>query len=167
MPSEKILEGKKAEVSALREDLLSTGAGVLVSYKGISVADDTKLRADLRKEGVRYKVVKNTLLKLAIEGTPLEGLGSCLEGTTALALSKEDPMAAAKILGKYSEKTKGAFAIKMGYIDGEILGADGVMELSRIPNREGLLSMLLSVLNAGPRGLAVALGRVAEQKQSA
>lgn len=98
MPSEKILEQKKQLVSDLSEKLKNSVAGVLVSYKGISVADDTKLQRDLRAAGVEYGVVKNTMLHLAAEKADLSELDSVLTGTTALAISAEDHVAAAKVL---------------------------------------------------------------------
>ena len=93
MPSEKILSEKQAYVAALREKLMNSVAGVVVEYKGISVADDTKLRAELRAAGVEYAVVKNTMLRLAIKDSDLAGMTDALTGSTALAISKEDPIA--------------------------------------------------------------------------
>ena len=104
MPSEKVLELKKQQVAALKERLDASIAGVVVDYKGISVEDDTKLRKELREAGVEYTVVKNTLLGRAIDGTSLADMGSALEGTTAIATSKDDYVAAARILGKYADK---------------------------------------------------------------
>ena len=106
MPSEKILSEKQAYVAALREKLMNSVAGVVVEYKGISVADDTKLRAELRAAGVEYAVVKNTMLRLAIKDTDLAGMTDALTGSTALAISKEDPIAAARILNKFAEGSK-------------------------------------------------------------
>ncbi len=108
MPSEKILSEKQAFVAALREKLMSSVAGVVVEYKGINVADDTKLRKELREAGVEYAVVKNTMLRLAIKDTePTPGMTDALKGSTALAISKEDPIAAARILNKFAEGSKG------------------------------------------------------------
>ena len=90
MASAKVLEAKKAEVAALSERFQNACAGVLVDYKGINVADDTALRAELRKEGVEYTVTKNTMIELAVKGSELEGLTDCLKGTTAVATSKDD-----------------------------------------------------------------------------
>ena len=103
MPNAKVLEQKKAQVASLVEKIKKSPAGVLVDYKGINVADDTALRKELREAGVEYTVVKNTLLKLAINGTSLESMGEVLDGTTALATSKDDYVAAARILNKYAE----------------------------------------------------------------
>ena len=98
MPSEKILEGKKQQVEELKSRLEGAVAGVVVSYEGISVADDTKLRKELREAGVKYTVTKNTLLRIAIDGTALAGLDDVLSGTTAIATSADDYVAAARIL---------------------------------------------------------------------
>ena len=164
MPSEKILERKKAYVAELREKLTGAQAGVLVDYKGISVANDTALRRELREANVDYSVVKNTMLHLAIEGTELSGLDEVLKGTTALALCNEDPLAPARILCKYAEKSKGAFTVKSGYMDGKVIPAGEIEALSKLPGREGLLSMFLSAITGNLRGLAVALNAIAEQK---
>ena len=112
MPSEKVLEVKKQQVAALKERIQNSCAGVIVNYEGISVADDTKLRKELREAGVEYTVIKNTLIRLALDGTGLEGMDSVLEGTSAIATSKEDYVAAARILGKYEEQIK-TFKIRM------------------------------------------------------
>ena len=162
MASEKILQEKQAYVAELAEKLGGAVAGVIVDYSGISVADDTVLRRQLREAGVDYAVVKNTMLKRAAEVANLTGLDDVLHGSTALALSN-DYVAAAKILCKYAESNKD-FTVKAGFMDGEVIGADKVTELSKLPSKEGLLSMLLSVLNGPIRGLAVALNAVAEKE---
>ena len=102
MPSAKILESKKALVKDLNEKIAGSLAGVVVAYNGISVADDTKLRKELREAGVHYMVVKNTMLRLAVKGTQYEGLTEYFKGDTAIALSPEDPAAAARILCKFA-----------------------------------------------------------------
>ncbi len=174
MPSEKILEQKKAVVAELSERLKGSVAGVLVNYKGITVADDTKLRKDLREAGVKYTVVKNTLLKRAAEDAGIEGLDPVLEGTTALATSEEDYVAAAKILCEYAEKNKN-FEIKSGYVDGGVLGVDEIKDLAKLPSKEVLVAKALgglnapisgfvTVLNGNIRGLACVLNAIAEQK---
>lgn len=166
MPSQKILTEKQAYVAALREKIVASSAGVVVDYKGISVANDTKLRSELRSAGVEYAVVKNTMLRLAIKDTGIEGMHSVLEGSTALAIAGEDPMAAAKILNKYAEGSKGKFAIKAGYMDGAAMSAEEVVAIANLPSRDGLLSMLLSALTGNIRGLAVALNAIAEKKET-
>ena len=163
MPSEKILSQKQAYVKELEEKLKNSVAGVVVDYKGISVADDTKLRRELREAGVEYAVVKNTMLRFAIAGLGYTEMEKVLEGSTAIAISKEDPIAAAKILGKYAEASKGKFSIKAGYMDGKEMDVAGVEELSKLPGKQELLSMLCSALQGNIRGLAVALNAIAEK----
>ncbi len=176
MPSANVLEQKKQIVSELADKLKAATAGVLVDYKGITVADDTKLRTQLREAGVEYAVVKNTLLRRAAEIAGIPGLDSVLEGTTALALSS-DPVAAAKILTKYAEGSKGKFTVKAGFIEGRVIDASGVEALGKLPSKEVLIAQVLgtfnapitgfvTVLNANIRGLAVALNAIAEKKSA-
>lgn len=177
MPSEKVLKQKQQLVEELSQRLQGSVAGVLVDYRGINVADDTKLRKELREAGIDYTVVKNNLLRLAVAKAGLEGLSGVLEGTTALATSTNDPVAAAKILCKYAGEKKDFFNIKAGFVDGGVLDNAEVEALSKLPSREELIAKTLgglnapiyglaSVLNANIRGLVVALNAIAE-KQSA
>ncbi len=147
MPSEKILEAKKAEVAAIAERLQGAIAGVIVDYKGINVADDTALRKELREAGVNYTVSKNTMIELAIKGTDLEGLGECLEGTTALATSTDDYVAAARILCKFAS-THPNFNVKSGFLDNEVISVEKIDSLAKLPSREVLLATVCSVFNA-------------------
>ncbi len=166
MPSEKILSQKQQYVADLAEKLQNSAAGVLVEYKGINVADDTKLRKELREAGVEYTVVKNTMLKLAAEKAGLDGLTDVLKNTTALAVSTDDQIAPAKILGKYAEDHgDDGFAIKAGFMDGEILDADKVVALGKLPSKEQLIGQLVGLLVAPMRGLAVALNAIAEKSE--
>ena len=119
MPNEKVLLEKQQYVAELKEKLTNSAAGVLVDYKGITVADDTKHRKELREAGVEYRVVKNTMLRLALKDTPYEEISNVLENTTALALSHEDPIIAAKIICKYIESSKSSYAVKAGFADGK------------------------------------------------
>ena len=175
MPSEKILQEKQAYVEGLAEKLKSAVAGVVVSYQGLNVADDTQLRRELRTAGVEYAVVKNTLLSRACDIAGLSGLDEVLNGTTALALSS-DHVAAAKILDTFAEKNK-AVQIKAGFVEGKVITADEVKELAKMPPKEVLVAKALGglnapisgfvcVLNANLRGLAVALNAIAEQKNA-
>lgn len=166
MPSEKVLQDKKEIVTALEAKLNKAVAGVVVDYKGISVESDTKLRKELREAGIDYKVVKNTLLKFALKDTGFSDISSVLDGTTALAISNDDVVAPAKILGKYAEASKGKFSIKAGFMEGKSMTTEEVMALSKLPGREQLLCMLLSALNGNIRGLAVALNAIAEKSEA-
>lgn len=166
MPSKKILAAKQAYVKELNEKLSTAMAGVVVSYNGISVADDTKLRKELREAGVEYTVVKNTMLRLAVKGTQYEALTECFKGDTAIAISPEDPAAAARILCKFADADKSKrFTVKGGFCDGQVMDAAGVRSLSTMPNREGLLSMLAGSLSGIIGGLAVALQAVADKQE--
>ena len=164
MPSEKALLAKQEVVAQLKSKLDGAVAGVLVDYKGITVADDTKQRRELREAGVDYSVVKNTLLRRALADTEYAEISSVLENTTAFAVSHEDPVAAAKILQKFSDDSKGKFVIKAGFVEGKVLDAEGINALAKLPNKEQLLVQLLSVLNGNIRGLAVALNAIVEKE---
>lgn len=166
MANEKVLQEKQALVEELAQKLSSSTAGVVVEYKGISVEDDTILRRKLRAAGVDYAVVKNTMLRRAAEKAGLEGLNDVLKGTTALAVSAEDPVAAAKILCEQAKADEN-FKVKAGFLDGAVIDTARVSELATLPNKEGLISMLLSVLNGPVRGLAVALNAIVEKNGGA
>ena len=120
MASEKVLEMKKAQVAELAGKMTDSVAGVLVEYKGINVADDTNLRRELREAGIDYSVIKNSIIGRAAEQAGLDGLKDVLTGTTAIAISKEDHVAAARILKNFS-KTHDFFQIKSGYLNGEVV----------------------------------------------
>lgn len=155
MPSAKVLEQKKEIVKNLAEKMKNANAGVFVDYKGINVADDTALRNELRKAGVEYSVIKNTLARFAVEEIGYGALSDIFNGTTALATS-DDQVAAAKILCNYA-KDHDNFTVKAGFIDGEILDADGVIALSKIPSKEGLIAKVLGSLQSSLYGLAYVL----------
>lgn len=175
MPSAKVLEQKKAIVSGLTEKLKSSCAGVVVSYKGINVADDTKLRKDLRESGVEYMVAKNTLLRRAAKDAGFEELNSVFEGSTAIALSKSDYVAASKILCEFA-KDHEFFKIKSGFIDDSVIDEKEIKNLAKLPSREVLIAQVLgglnapiagfaNVLNGTIRGLVIALNAIAQKKQ--
>lgn len=174
MPNAKVLEEKKQIVADLAEKMKSASAGVLVDYKGINVADDTNLRRELREAGVEYAVVKNTLTRFAAQQVGFDALDPVLNGTTALAISMNDPVAPAKILAKYA-KNSDSFSIKAGFVDGKLISPAEVEDLAKLPSKEVLLAKALgslmspisgfaNVLNANLRGLVVALNAIAQQK---
>ena len=165
MPSASVLEQKKQIVASVSDRINNSVAGVIVDYKGISVADDTALRKELREAGVEYTVVKNTLIKLAIKGTALEGMSSVLDGTSAIATSKEDYVAAARILNKYAEEHDN-FKLKAGYLEGEEISMDKLMELATLPSRETLLSMVANVFSAPIAGFARAVQAIADKAEA-
>ncbi|MCD7723405.1 MAG: 50S ribosomal protein L10 [Clostridiales bacterium] len=163
MPSTAILEKKQAEVAAISERIKSSIAGVVVDYKGINVADDTQLRRELREAGVEYTVLKNTLLKMAAEKAGLTGLDEVLQGTTALATSKDDYVASARILQKYADSHDN-FKLKSGYIDGEVIDFDRLQRLAKLPSREVLLATVCSVFNAPIAAFARAVQAIVDKE---
>ena len=156
MPSNKVLEAKKQIVETLAGKLQTAAAGVLVKYEGITVADDTALRAALRKAGVEYTVMKNTLTGQACEKVGYGEMKQYLEGMTAIAISQEDPIAAARIMKEYADKIS-SFEIKAGFVEGGILDAAGVEQLAAIPGREQLIAKMLGSLMSPLYGLAYVL----------
>lgn len=164
MPSTKVLEQKQQSVTDLTQKLKDATAGVLIDYKGISVADDTALRKEFREANVEYTVVKNTMLRFASKNVGLDDLNNYLEGSTAIALCNDDAVAPAKIAAKYSDKLKTVFNIKAGFMDGDILDAEKVIAVGKLPSKEQLIGQLLSVLTADLRGMAVALNAIAEKE---
>ncbi|MBR6408524.1 MAG: 50S ribosomal protein L10 [Clostridia bacterium] len=179
MPSQSILEQKQKFVSELADKLKNSVAGVLVTYQGINVADDTKLRRDLREAGVEYSVVKNTLLKRALEQAGIEGLEDVLEGTTAIAFSADDHVASARIISKFIEDNKAlkTYKIKAGFVEGKALDVAGVEALAKLPSKEALVAQVLGtmqapisgfvrVLSANISGLAIVLNAIAEKKSA-
>jgi len=166
MPSEKVLEQKKQVVEELTETLRNACAGVVVDYKGTNVADDTKLRKDLREAGVKYAVVKNTLLRFAAKDVGLDGLCGVLEGTTALATSTDDYVAAARILGKFADTHKN-FSVKSGFLDKDVIGLDKIESLSKLPSREVLLATVCNAFNAPISAFARAIQAIADKQGEA
>lgn len=160
MPSEKVLEAKKAQVAELIEVLNGATTGILVDYRGLTVEEDTKLRNDLRAAGVKYFVVKNTLLRLAANQTGLEDLDEILHGPTALAVS-DDAVAPAKVLADFA-KTNETLEIKSGFMDGKVLSMDEIKALAKTPNKETLIAKLMGSLNSPISGLARLLSTIAE-----
>ena len=155
MPSEKILEQKQKLVQELADSIKSAQSGVLVDYCGITVEKDTKLRADLRKAGVDYSVVKNTYIRKAAALAGIEGFDPVLEGMTAFALS-DDPIAPAKVLCEFAKDNEN-FKIKAGFIDGRVIDSAEIKELAEIPSKEGLIGKMLGSLQSSLYGLAYAL----------
>ena len=156
MPSEKILTQKQQAVAELTDKIKAAQAGVIVKYEGITVADDTALRAALRKAGVEYAVVKNTMTGRACEAAGYGDLKKVLEGMTAIAVSTEDPVAPAKILKEYADKIE-SFELKAGFVDGEVLDKKGVEELAAIPPKPMLVGKMLGSLQKSLYGLCYVL----------
>ena len=162
MPSTVVLEKKKQQVADLTARLKDSCAGVVVDYKGINVEDDTNLRRELREAGVVYTVVKNSILKRAAEEAGLAIEDSVVEGTTAVATSADDYVAAARILNKYAESHDN-FNIKTGYLDGAIIANEEVIALAKLPSRETLLATIASVVVEPIACIARAVGALEEK----
>lgn len=158
------LESKKETVQEITDRLRESQTTVVVDYRGLDVAEVTELRKNLRDAGVEYKVYKNTLARRATSEAELEELNDTLVGPTAVAFSKEDIIAPAKIIHNFSKKND-ALEIKGGVIEGEIATIDQLKELATLPDYEGLLSMLLNVLQAPMRNFAYATKAISEQKE--
>ena len=156
MPNAKVLSEKQAIVADLAEQMKNASAGVLVDYRGITVADDTALRAALRKEGVSYTVVKNSLTGRACENAGYGDLKNVLVGMTAIAISGEDPVAPAKILKEYADKID-SFELLGGFVDGACLDKAGIEELAAIPPKPMLVGKMLGSLQKSLYGLAYVL----------
>ena len=162
MPNASVLEQKQKQVAELKEKISAAVTGVVVDYKGIPVADDTKLRKELRENGVDYFVVKNTILGRAIEGTDLEEMKSVLEGTTAIALSNEDYTAAARILCKFAE-TNDSFTVKSGFLDGKVVDTATIDSLAKLPTKEVLLATVCSAFQAPIAAFARAVQAIVDK----
>ncbi len=163
MPNEKVLEAKKAQVAQVVEAINGAATGVLVDYRGLTVDEDTKLRNDLRAAGVKYFVVKNTLLRLAANQVGLEELDSTLHGPTALALS-EDPVAPAKILFDFA-KDNDKVEIKTGFMDGKVLSMDELTSLAKTPSKDTLIAKIMGSLNAPVSNLVRLLDTIAKGEE--
>ena len=156
MPSNKILEEKKLVVENLAAKLQAAKAGVLVKYEGITVAEDTELRAALRKAGVEYTVMKNTLTGKACDIAGYSEMKEYLSGMTAIAVSNDDPIVAAKIMKQYADKLS-KFEIKAGFVDGGFLDQAGVEALAATPSKEVLIAKMMGSLMSSLYGLAYVL----------
>ena len=156
------VELKQPIVQAIVDDITDAQSIVLVDYRGLTVAQDTELRKQLREAGIVYKVCKNTMMKRAFEGTDFAQLDEYLEGPSAIAISKDDATAPARIICKFA-KTAQALEVKAGVVEGTVYDANGVAELSKVPSREELLSKLLGSLQSPITNLARVLNQIAEQ----
>ena len=161
MPSEKVLESKKAQVAEIIEVLKSAQTGVLVDYRGLTVAEDTQLRKQLREAGIAYKVYKNTLVSRAVEGTEFESLREVLEGPSAFAISTDDSTAPASIIAEFAKKAP-KLEIKAGVVEGTYYDAAGMNQIATIPSREVLLGRLLGSMQSPIANLARVLNQIAE-----
>ena len=162
MPSIKILEQKQTEVATLTEKIQNSVSGVIVNYAGITVEADTKLRKELREAGVEYKVYKNTLTGMACSNAGYD-VKSYLEGMSAIALSNNDEVAAAKIMKEYADKIP-SFEIKCGFVDGGVLDAEGVNALAAIPAKPVLVGKILGGMMSPVSKLAMVLQAIIDKE---
>lgn len=160
----KVIEAKKQVVTEIAEKLRESQTTILVDYRGLTVSEVTELRSQLREAGVEFKVYKNSMTRRAVEEVELTGLNEILTGPTAVAFSKDDIIAPAKILSNFA-KDHEALEIKGGVVEGSVATLDQIKELADLPNYEGMVSMLLSVLQAPIRNFAYATKAIAEQKE--
>ncbi|HEX3029990.1 MAG TPA: 50S ribosomal protein L10 [Clostridia bacterium] len=174
MPSEKTLQEKKQVVQELSNKVKSAKSIVLADYRGLTVEQDTELRSALRKAGIDYKVVKNTLTRFAMKENGLGEIDTFLNGPTAMAVSDTDPVAPAKVLSEFAKKFE-KLELKVGVVEGKVIDVNGIKALADLPSKEVLIAKVLggfnapisgfvNVLNGNIRGLVVALNAIAEQK---
>jgi large subunit ribosomal protein L10 len=177
VPSEKTLQLKKEAVKELSEKIKAAKSFILADYRGLTVEQDTELRNALRKAGVEYRVVKNTLTSFAMKENDISGIDSFLNGPTSIAMSDSDMVAPAKVMSEFAKKFE-KLELKVGVVEGNVIDVEGIKKLAELPPREVLIakvlggfnapiSGLVNVLNGNIRGLAIALNAIAEKKQSA
>ena len=163
MPSNSILVQKQQVVADLAEQIKNSVAGVVVNYQGITVENDTAMRKALREAGVKYVVMKNTMTGRACDMVGYGELKQYLSGMTAIAISENDPVAAAKVLKTYAEKVE-SFNILAGYVDGAVIDANTVNELAEIPNKETLIAKLLGSIQSPLYKFAYAIKAVVDKE---
>ena len=166
MASENILKQKEEEVSKLAEKLKEAKIILLTDYRGINVADVTKLRADLRNTNSEYKVIKNNIIKRALDANGESGLDDLLEGPTAIVIGTEDYLEPSKVIYNFSKNNE-FYKIKGGIIEGKVMTAEEIITLAKLPSRQELLAKLAGALLGNISKLAVALNEVAKQKEAA
>ena len=165
MPSNKVLEEKKLVVENLAQKMKTAQAGVLVKYEGITVAEDTELRAALRKAGVEYTVMKNTLTGRACDMIGYGDMKQYLSGMTAIAVCQDDPIAPAKIMKEYADKIA-KFEIKAGFVDGGVIDAAAVEALAATPSKEVLIAKMMGSLMSSLYGFAYVLqGKIDKENE--
>lgn len=159
------VELKQPIVQEIADQIKDAQSVVLVDYRGLTVEEDTQLRKQLREAGVTYKVYKNTLMNFAFKGTDFESMSSLLEGPNAIAISKEDATAPARILAKFA-KTADALELKAGVVEGTFYDAAGIKAIASVPSREELLSKFLGSIQSPITNFARVLKQIAEKDGS-
>jgi large subunit ribosomal protein L10 len=160
----KVIQAKQEAVDVVAAKLRESVSTVVADYRGLNVAQVTELRKQLREAGVEFQVLKNTLLRRATAAAELSDLDEVLTGPTAVAFGTNDAVAPAKILNDFAKKND-ALKLKGGVVEGRVIGESEIKALAELPSREGLLSMLLSVLQAPVRNFALAVKAVAEKEE--
>jgi len=165
MANAKILAAKEQAVAEVTEKFKASASTIIADYRGLNVAQVTQLRKTLREAGIEFVVLKNSLARRASANAELSELDEYLTGPTAIAFSKDDLVAPAKILTEFAKKND-QLSVKGGVVEGRVVGYDQIKALAELPSRDGLLSMLLSVLQAPVRNFALAVKAVAEKKEA-
>jgi large subunit ribosomal protein L10 len=171
----KTREQKEKDIAALKEELINTGNALVVSFKGLTVEKDWELRRAMREASLGYRVIKNTLGRLAVDGTPLEPLKEHFIGMTAVAYSASDPVGLAKVLSNFA-KDNAQLTFKAGVVEGRVINLKDIDTLAKMPSKEELISKLMFVLNSQaqrlatalngvPRNLVVVINEIAKQKE--
>ena len=164
MANEKTIAKKQAQVDELAKELKEAKVVLLTDYRGITVTDVTKLRADLRNVNAEYKVIKNNIVKRALDANGETELDSALEGPVALVIGKEDYLEPSKVIYNFT-KDHDFYKIKGGVIEGKVMTAEEIITLAKLPSRQELLGMLAGALLGNISKLAVGLNEVCKQKQ--
>lgn len=159
----KAIEKKQELVNQIAEEIKESSSIIIADYRGLNVAQVTELRDNMRNEGLTFKVYKNSLVRRAMKQAGIEGLDEVLTGPNAIAFSKEDVVAPARILNDFAKDNEN-LELKAGVIEGKVSSLEEVKAIASLPSRDGLLSMLLSVLTAPMRNTALAIKAVADQK---
>ncbi|MEF2248561.1 MULTISPECIES: 50S ribosomal protein L10 [unclassified Paenibacillus] len=165
MANAKIIQQKEAAVAEIASKLSQSATTVVADYRGLNVSQVTELRKQLREAGVEFQVLKNSLVRRATEGVGLSELNEVLTGPSAIAFSGDDAIAPAKILNDFAKKNE-ALKLKGGVVEGKVVDVTQIKALAELPSREGLLSMLLSVLQAPVRNFALAVKAVGEKQEA-
>ncbi len=151
---------KQTNLDQLKKDFSDIPNAFLVDFKGMTVAEDAQLREAVAKAKITYRVVKNTLARLAVEGTPLEPIREKFVGTTAIATSADDPVQTAKVLTDFA-KDHAKFVFKAGIVDGRVIDVTDIEKLAKMPSKEELISKMMFVINSGAQRLATVTSGVA------
>jgi large subunit ribosomal protein L10 len=160
----KVIQAKQEAVEVIAAKLRESVTTVVADYRGLNVSQVTELRKQLREAGVEFQVLKNSLLRRATAAAELSELDEVLTGPTAVAFGTNDAVAPAKILNDFAKKNE-ALKLKGAVVEGRVVGESEIKALAELPSREGLLSMLLSVLQAPVRNFALAVKAVAEKEE--